>query len=177
MLNIFASRNNADTHPWFSIDLIVPLEITGIEIVERKDKWAHLTNNIEVRVGDTKPFDAMTNGNTLYSSNTVCGVFIGPGQVGDISVVTCSQPLTGRYVTLQRISMDDMFINWSEVLIKSKSMESKITEILKMDADKNPVAKCPPTTGLSECPSTHPYSYKQGNSCCKENIEHDKRTT
>jgi hypothetical protein len=82
-----------DTHPWLAIDLIVPHEITGIEIVERKDVGAERTNNIEVRVGDTKPFNAETSGRTRYSSNNVCGVFIDPGKVGGWRYFT--QPLIG----------------------------------------------------------------------------------
>jgi hypothetical protein len=50
-------------------------------------------------------------------------------------------------------------------------------EILKMEGDIHPVAKCPTTLGLSECPSTHPYSYNQGYSCCKENIDHDSKNS
>ena len=51
-------RTSGDNHPWLAIDLIIPHEITGIEIFEREYKDADRTNNIEVRVGDTKPFNA-----------------------------------------------------------------------------------------------------------------------
>ena len=39
------------------------------------------------------------------------------------------------------------------------------------------VLKCPTTTGLTECPFTHWYSYKQGQFCCKVNIDYDRRNS
>ena len=179
LLNIFASNTNGDSHPWFAIDLLVPHVIEGVDIVARKDGWTDAINNIEVRIGDTKPFEGGTNGNTNYNTNTVCGIFLGPGEIGSTSVVTCAEPLIGRYVTLQRISEGDTnIINWSEIVLESTILKSETIEILKMDVKKiGSHDKCPPTVGLSECPSTHPYSYKQGHFCCPINIDYERSET
>ena len=178
--SFFSTKYNQDKHPWLAIDLLVPHNISGVSIVERgdNDEAAEKTNNIAVRIGDSKPFDAETNGNEIYSLNTECGVFFGPGVRNGISVVTCSQTIIGRYVTLQRISYgDENVINWSEVLIHFKQITSKTIGILKMRT-KGRIpdhAKCPATIGYSECPSTHPYSYQQVLHCCGENIDYNTR--
>ena len=33
-----------------------------------------------------------------------------------------------------------------------------------------PAPKCAATTGLFDCPATHPYSYFQGEYCCQSNL-------
>ena len=178
LCNIFRTDFNGDTHPWMAIDLLVPHIIKGVDIVERKDGWAHNTNNIQVRIGNIKPFDASTNGNTSYMFNTECGVFIGPGARNGISVVTCTQPISGRYITLQRISKGDTgVINWSEVLVNYSQKDIKTIKIFKMESENkfHHHSKCPPTVGLAECPESHPYSYKQGGYCCNKNIDYERK--
>ena len=99
--NIFASKN--DKFPWLAVDLLVPHEVTGVQMVERKDCCAQRTNNIEMRVGYVKPFES-GNGEMIYTSNEICGMFVGPGVVGKISPISCTSPLVRRFVTLQWIS-------------------------------------------------------------------------
>ena len=108
-----------------AIDLLASHNITAVTILERgdNDEAAEKTNNIAVRIGDSKPFQAKTNGNEIYSLNTECSVFIGPGVKKGKLVVTSSEPIIGRYVTLQRISYRDK--NVIAVLIHFKQIESK----------------------------------------------------
>ena len=186
MENIFCTGDNGDIHPWLAIDLLVTHDVTGIEIIERKDNSAQRTNNIQIRIGNTKPPDAGTNGNIMMpdagtngnimiDENAECGVFIGPGDVNIKSVVTCTQPIIGRYVTLQRISVGDVnVINWSEVWIKTEKIELNTKEILEMVL-KHRMFQCPPTVGFTECPGSHPYSYRQGDFCCQHNIDYDRK--
>ena len=117
--NIF--RSQKEFHPWFAVDLLRPHSVTSIRIVERTDENADRTRNIEARVGDCKPYEAGTNVSTIFTINSVCGTFDGPGVVGTTSVITCSTPLIGRYVTLQRLSTESTTeINWSKIFIDSK---------------------------------------------------------
>ena len=175
--NIFLSKQN-HKHPWFAVDLLVPKNITQVKIVERKDHDAYRTNNIEVRIGNSKPFSAGTNGNTIMTSNTVCGFFEGPGIVNQESAVKCLAPIVGRYITLQRNSSDTEPINWSEIRLVSTPIVEDEMEVLKMDVSRNhSLDVCAKNVGYSECPSTHQYAYKQGRSCCQVNIDFDKHTT
>ena len=59
-----------------------------------------LSFDIEVRVGYEKPFTPGTKG-VVYTTNTVCGTFTGPGNAKVQSTIECSEPIEGRYVTLQ----------------------------------------------------------------------------
>lgn len=72
--------------------------VTGIIIISNKD---NVTQNIEARVGYSRPFYPGLSSGELYSSNTVCGVVEGPGLKTVPSIINCSEPLEGRYVTLQ----------------------------------------------------------------------------
>ena len=147
------------THPWLAVDLVTPHSVARVEMVERVDCCADWTNNIEIRVGHTKPFDMGTSSDSLYNFNVVCGVFAGPGALGGNSSVTCSNPLIGRYVTLQRITSDVAFLSWVEVVIESEPVDvpGEMVEIL--------------TSGPAECPSSHPFTFSQGTRCCKTNLE------
>ena len=52
-------------------------EITKVEIVAAKNDKR--VADIEVRVGDERPFKPNSNGDVLYKSNSLCAKFSGPG--------------------------------------------------------------------------------------------------
>ena len=70
MGNIFRTEDNEDAHPWLAVDLLLPQNINQVIIVERMDKFAARTNNIEVRIGNEKPPDAGTSGMEVITKNT-----------------------------------------------------------------------------------------------------------
>ena len=84
--NIFHSAENGEKFPWLAVDLITAHKVTEVTMLGRKD-YEHRTVDIEIRVGHEKPFDKDTNGDTLYTTNTVCGMFEGPGLSGKTSTV------------------------------------------------------------------------------------------
>merc|ERR1719474_2438495 len=116
------------------------------------------TVDIEVRVGNVKPFPANTNGNSLITSGTVCGFFEGPAQPSSTSSVACSNPLIGRYITLQRVKVQSSFglpLIWREVLLDTKTAQAG--EVMTvMTRDEN-----------DQCPSSHPYAFNYGKDCCE----------
>merc|ERR1712098_623682 len=87
-----SSIQDGNRYPWLAIDLIRPHSVKKVEIVNRKG-YEKRTKDIEARVGDKKPFERHTNGDTLYTFNTVCGVFAGPANTGDNSEIECSPPI------------------------------------------------------------------------------------
>ena len=147
--------------PWLAIDLVWPEKVTKVVIIKRKNAEER-THDIEIRVGNDKPFQYRTSGDTLYTSNAVCGLYKGPGDNETESSVTCSTPLTGRYVTLQRIVVSSTTsINFQEVVIESSPAEDKtggeMIEILLRED---------PTPGV--CTSSHPYATNRGKICCSK---------
>ena len=118
----------------------------------------------------------MTNGDVLYTSNAICGVFVGPGLNGDTMIIKYSAPVVGRYITLQKIAGVTNGINWRELLIRFTPMEPKLIEVLKMNVEKiDAHSKCPEAVGLAECTKPHPYSFRQGLYCCSINIDYQQR--
>ena len=164
--NMFHSHDsNGDIHPWYAIDLLVEEEVLGIKIFERSS-FAFRTADIEVRVGNTQPFSSGTNTDVLYTINTVCGLFKGPGVDGDVSSILCNQPIVGRFVTLQRITNNKEPLNWREVVIEMESLSSGINDAeMEVLVDGITIA-CPPDVGYSECPKEAPYAMNRGANCC-----------
>ena len=76
-----------ENHSWFAVDLITAQKVKKVGIVQRVTIYAEYIKDIEIRVGDEKPFPGWTNGDTLYKSNTVCGFFAGPGIAGATDMV------------------------------------------------------------------------------------------
>ena len=123
------------------------------------------TQDIEVRVGNDKPFkkNPRGKGDTLYSVNPVCGVFKGPAEPEKEFSVTCSAPLIGRYVTLQKNVQQKAgsAINFSEVIIESSPEDSEDTkEKIEILLRQEPYP--------GQCPEDHPYSYNYGQGCCSK---------
>ena len=167
-------HTGSDVYPWYAIDIIVEREVTGIKIFERPG-GAYRTANIEVRVGNTKPFSEGTNRDVLYTINSVCGLFEGPGVDNDVSSIPCNQPLVGRFVTLQRIKEIDERnspLNWREIVIEMEPLSSGIKDAeMKVLVDSTSAAATgPPDFGYLECPKEAPYAMKRGAQCCSSGL-------
>ena len=69
--NLFATKSSSsspnDEHPWLAVDLMTTHKVTAVKLVERIDTYISRNNDMEVRVGNEKPFARNTNGDTLYS--------------------------------------------------------------------------------------------------------------
>ena len=58
-------------------------------MVERLDTGADRTTDISIRVGMKNPPAHGTGGEVEFTENILCGIFIGPGQVGTTSILNC----------------------------------------------------------------------------------------
>ena len=99
--NIFQTLENKEKFPWLAIDMIAAKEVHEVSMVNRNDCCAERTVDIEVRVGNIRPFEANTEGDSLIQTGAVCGIFNGPALVGSVSQVKCTSTLVGRYISLQ----------------------------------------------------------------------------
>ena len=161
--NFFSNHDFKDKYPWLAIDLLRPEIVRRVEIVNREG-FEERTRDIEVRVGDEKPFTTDTRGNTLYTSNSVCGEYIGPATSGSDSVIECAASIAGRYVTLQRIQTSDQpAINFVEVIIESEPAAMETIRILERAS--------PNESNDGQCPKEYPFSYQGGGRCCQNSLE------
>ena len=69
---------------------------------------------VEVRVGNKQV--TKQNANAI-TSNAICGIYYGPGKIGEIGIVMCPTPLKGRYVTVQVTDSGIQKISLAEVVI------------------------------------------------------------
>ena len=67
-------------------------------MVERSDCCADRTRDINVRVGMNSPPAEGTGGDAAITVNELCGIFLGPGQTGSTSILTCD----GEYLWQRR---------------------------------------------------------------------------
>ena len=58
-------------------------------MVERTCCCAERTADINIRVGMKNPPADGTGGDVEITENKLCGIFVGPGQVGTTSVLSC----------------------------------------------------------------------------------------
>ena len=70
------------------------LKVTGVSMVERAGCCADRTTDINIRVGMKNPPADGTGGDAEFTENKMCGIFIGPGQLGTTSVQNCD----GEYI-------------------------------------------------------------------------------
>ena len=170
--------DKTDTLPWVAIDLVTEHKVTKVDLVERKItdfRLAYLrATNIEIRVGNDKPYKYGTRGSSLYRNNKVCGLFEGPAKPGGTSSVPCTAPLTGRYITIQKIvpgdaATDTITINWAEVIIESSPVSTtggeKIEILLREPTEDSPAP--------GQCTSDYPFAFKNGDKCCSTGSENN----
>ena len=124
-------------------------------MVERSGCCADNTKDVNVRVGMKSPPAEGTGGDAEITDNQLCGIFLGPGQLGTTSTVTCdgeylwqeghtfdiqvhipttSEPIFGRFVTLQIVSsaVSDYYLNWREVIIHREAVDTSDTNTVKI---------------------------------------------
>ena len=109
--DMFNSGN--DNYPWLAIDLgflykvfflykllklttfgCVNVKVTGVSMVERTACCADRTTDINIRVGMKNPPADGTGGDAEITENKLCGIFVGPGELGATSVLNCD----GEYI-------------------------------------------------------------------------------
>ena len=72
-------------------------------MVERADNSdaAARTTDISIRVGMKSPPAQGTGGDVEFNENILCGIFIGPGQLGATSILNCD----GKYLWIERLDV------------------------------------------------------------------------
>ncbi|XP_067143291.1 uncharacterized protein [Centruroides vittatus] len=98
--------DNADTFPWWQVDLEEEYIVTGVNILNRR-KWSERLHDFEVRVGNTRLSNAYSNKH--FDLNPLCAKHEGAG-VGDggLARLVCQPcPTRGRYLSIQIVKPCD----------------------------------------------------------------------
>ncbi|XP_063877330.1 uncharacterized protein LOC135109695 [Scylla paramamosain] len=94
---------------WFLVDLGVPRRVSKVLLIAQPTDLArHWFQDLEVRVGDIQE-----TGN--FTSYTLLGTFVGPGNTSQVVVIRPSAPLVGRYVSIQRMTEGRLQISHLEI--------------------------------------------------------------
>ena len=92
-------HSKLEDEPWIEIH-IVPMEISSITIMNRKDGWGERLGKLEVRAG-------MKQG----LMKEVVGFFEGPGWTGGRHVIPFQQPTMTEYIMLRMLQKAHLQIN------------------------------------------------------------------
>ena len=84
--------------PWIQLELTDTQAIKQIEMTNKLNFIAKGLSMVEIRVGNNQV--TKENANAI-KSNTICGMYQGPGKDGEVVIVMCPTPLKGKYVTIQ----------------------------------------------------------------------------
>ncbi|KAG2450997.1 hypothetical protein HYH02_004268 [Chlamydomonas schloesseri] len=91
-----------DTKPWLSVFLTRNYVVTHVKIYNAPGNMSDYMSNLEVRVGGVGA--GSLNATAFLSQNELCGTVTGPVSSGGVVTVTCTKPLVGRWVTLQKVA-------------------------------------------------------------------------
>ena len=98
--------------PWVQLELQNEGIVHRVKITNRVDCCGERLHDLEVRVGNSEVTEQNQQG---LSSNTLCGRFDGPGTKGEVVLIDCSEPIPGKYITLQIKLTTGVTMNIGEV--------------------------------------------------------------
>ena len=116
----YHSSDDSTIHPWIQLELTDIQAVKQIKLTNRNDHLCKIQNcatglsKVEVRVGNNQV--TKQNANAI-TSNAICGIYHGPGKIGEVGIVMCPTPLNGRYVTIQVTDSGIQKISLAEVVI------------------------------------------------------------
>jgi len=94
----YHSAGTTTSMPWIQLELQPGSIVHRVHITNRVDCCGSKLRNLEVRVGnEVREQDQQGR----LTSNSLCNNWVGPGKNGEVVVVECSQPITGKYITIQ----------------------------------------------------------------------------
>ncbi len=86
-----------EVQPWLQLEFASEVEITQIYVTARHDCCEDSFSNIDITVG----MESMDQAGAV-SKNPLCSTYDGPPSLGQTITITCSRPLTGLYIVIQK---------------------------------------------------------------------------
>ena len=115
--SFYASSDQPTVQPWVQLELETHCIVSVIKITNRVLCCGERLSDVEVRVGHVSATSVTAQQQGL-STNQLCGKFDGPGSNGQVVLIECSPPITGKYITIQikDTSVHQMNVGEVEVL-------------------------------------------------------------
>jgi hypothetical protein len=85
-----------ELYPWFQVELTTMKLITGIRFTNRHNHGGDRFHDVGIHFSNTP----MTVTGVL-SAEPECAFFAGPSSTGQVHVIKCAQPMTGKYLLVQ----------------------------------------------------------------------------
>jgi hyaluronoglucosaminidase len=100
-----------EAQPWFQLEFDVIAIVMGVTITNRVDCCGDRLNKLGIYVGNQPAVIG------AVMTNPVCSIFAGPSSSGSVEQITCTQPVVGQYLQIQRTDPDWQEINFSEIVV------------------------------------------------------------
>ena len=116
--------------PWLAVEFPDPVEVTRVDIYNRRDEWGSRTKNLEVRLTNDLP----TSGDQMFTGGKLLGTWAGPGKDGEIVKIEGSA-LTGRYILIQMNGRDCLHLleveAFGSVITTTGQQKTKLLHVLQ----------------------------------------------
>jgi hypothetical protein len=96
--------------PWFQMEFSEARVVNGITFTNRKDCCGERFQNVGIHVGDQPAVVG------ALVTNPECVIFVGPSATGSVDQITCTQPLTGRYLQVQLKDPNPQHLQINEIV-------------------------------------------------------------
>ncbi|XP_071548147.1 uncharacterized protein [Panulirus ornatus] len=101
-----------ELYPWWLLDLNQTCVINEVHILPRRNCCAHSFHDVEVRVGNSLRTDG------YFSSYKLFATYEGPYKVAEDRLVCLRMDgVTGRYVTIQRVTPENYNLQFADVRV------------------------------------------------------------
>ncbi|XP_061180179.1 fucolectin-1-like [Saccostrea echinata] len=88
----------SDNKPWWRVDLLKVYYIISVKMVNRgMDQYGY-------DVSDRLRNVTITTGENVSNISTLCGLYDGPGSIGELVAIDCPPSTTGRYVKISLVT-------------------------------------------------------------------------
>ena len=84
-----------------------------------------------------------------------------------MDIFITAEPLSGRFVTLQRIKGGSQYLIWREVTVDSTPTTLDGSDQVEMFID----TEFRQNSSAQLCPQSHPYAFNRGRHCCNSSME------
>ena len=104
--------SNGDWYPWIQLEWMCSILVSRIMVYNRPGGAGERFKNIYIHVGDN---EMVADGLSTSPTNGLCAFFPGPSLTYGIEDIACSEPLRGRFLTIQLLEWD--YLQIAEIIV------------------------------------------------------------
>jgi hypothetical protein len=102
-------HSDEEVLPWFQLDFVEPIVVTGAIITNRCDSSGERFKNVAIYVGDQPAVIG------ALSTNPECAKFVGPSDNCNIDKMICTEPLVGHTLQVQIWDDSNSYLQINEI--------------------------------------------------------------